>query len=239
MRGIQFGYRPKTNSYDGLTPEIFEQYIVDLSMFGLNQAELIPHSFDDSPYSPHFGLSHAQMNVAMSEICDKYGINVSLWYPACNPGIGDTEGCPKGNFHDPSVMAAATKDYHVTLSSMPRVDTLFVNAGDPGGQSPDDLVMVTQIARKILLQYHPHADTWICPQDWEQKDFARWNQLIAAPGTAEWLTGVIYGPGMLVDVPTFVQMTPGHFPVRLYPDITHSVSDQLPVPDWDPAYQFT
>ena len=21
-----------------------------------------------------------------SEICDKYGINVSLWYPACNPG---------------------------------------------------------------------------------------------------------------------------------------------------------
>ena len=168
MRGIQFGYRPKTNSYDGLTPEIFEQYIVDLSMFGLNQAELIPHSFDDSPYSPHFGLSHAEMNVAMSEICDKYGINVSLWYPACNPGIGDTEGCPKGNFHDPSVMAAATKDYHVTLSSMPRVDTLFVNAGDPGGQSPDDLVMVTQIARKILLQYHAHADTWICPQDWEQ-----------------------------------------------------------------------
>ena len=44
---------------------------------------------------------------------------------------------------------------------------------------------------------------------------------------------------MLVDVPTFVKMTPGHFPVRLYPDITHSVSDQLPVPDWDPAYQFT
>lgn len=37
-------------------------------MFGLNQAELIPHSFDDSPYSPHFGLSHAQMNVAMSQV---------------------------------------------------------------------------------------------------------------------------------------------------------------------------
>ena len=54
--------------------------------------------------------------------------------------------------------------------------------------------MVTQIARKILLQYHPRADTWVCPQDWEQKDFARWNQLIAAPGTADWLTGVIYGP---------------------------------------------
>ena len=151
---------------------------------------------------------------------------------ACNPGVGDTHGCPKGELHDLAVMSAATKDYHTTLSAMPRVDTLFINAGDPGGQNPDDLVMVTQVVRKVLLQYHPHADTWICPQDWHAADFKRWNVLIAEPGTAEWLTGVIYGPGMLVDVPTFVKMTPGHFPLRLYPDITHSVGDQLPVPDW-------
>ena len=58
MRGMQFGYRPKTNSYDGLTPEIFEQMVIDLSMFGMNQVELIPHSFDDSPYSPHFGAPY-------------------------------------------------------------------------------------------------------------------------------------------------------------------------------------
>jgi hypothetical protein len=238
MRGIQFGYRPKTNSYDGLTPELFEQYIVDLSMFGLNQAELIPHSFDDSPYSPHFGLSHTQMNIAMSAICDKYGINVSLWYPACNPAeIG--HGCPKGNYRNKTVMDAATADYHTTLSGLPRVDTVFINAGDPGGQSPDDLVMITQAARKILTQYHPHADTWICPQDWVEKDFARWNELIAMPGTKDWLAGTIYGPGMLVDVPTYVKLTPPGFPLRMYPDITHSVSDQLEVPDWDPAYQFT
>ena len=29
---------------------------------------------------------------------------------------------------------------HTTLGAIPRVDTLFVNAGDPGGQNPDDLV---------------------------------------------------------------------------------------------------
>ena len=66
MRGVQIGYRPKTNSYDGLTTELFRQYIRDLAMFGANQIELIPHSFDDAPYSPHFALSHHDMNVAMA-----------------------------------------------------------------------------------------------------------------------------------------------------------------------------
>ena len=40
----------------------------------------------------------------------------------------------------------------------------FINIGDPCGQNPDDLVMVTKVARKILLGYHPQADVWICPQ---------------------------------------------------------------------------
>ena len=72
-------------------------------------------------------LNHFEMNIAMSQIANKYGINVSLWYPACNPAdIGG--GCPKGDFHDPAVMAAGVKDYHSILGSMPRVDTLFVSS---------------------------------------------------------------------------------------------------------------
>ena len=35
-------------------------------------------------------------------------------------------------------MAAAVADWHTTLSSMVRVDTLFINTGDPGGQSPPE-----------------------------------------------------------------------------------------------------
>ena len=68
MRGVQVGYRPKTNSYDGLTPELFEELVTDLAMFGANMIELIPHAFDDAPYSPHYGLSHDAMNTAMSAI---------------------------------------------------------------------------------------------------------------------------------------------------------------------------
>jgi len=121
MRGLQMGYRPKTNSYDGLTPELFEAYVVDLATFGANQIELIPHSFDDAPYSPHFFLGHDEMNVAMSKTLDKYGLNVSLWYPACNPALLGL-GCPKGDYNNATVMAAAKADWHRVFSSSPRIE---------------------------------------------------------------------------------------------------------------------
>ena len=190
MRGVQVGYRPKTNSYDGLTPALFEQFVVDLALFGLNQIELIPHSFDDAPYSPHFVMPHSEMNVIMSQILDKYGLNVSLWFPACDPSQPHSPGgCIQGNYHNETVMAAAKADWRKVFKAMPRVDTLFINAGDPGGQSPDDLVMLTKVARDILREYHPHAQTWICPQDWHEKDYDRWLALSNLESTKASLSG--------------------------------------------------
>lgn len=81
---------------------------------------------------------------------------------------------------------------------MVRVDTLFINAGDPGGQSPDDLVMIAKAVHPILTQYHPNADIWVCPQDWQPADYARWVALASQPSTREWLAGTVYGPGMVV-----------------------------------------
>jgi hypothetical protein len=144
--------------------------------------------------------SHMAMNTEMSRTLDKYGLNVSLWFPACDPRTAaDTHpnstdyGCVKGDFNDPAVMAAAKTDWQQVFASMPRVDTLFVNAGDPGGQSPDDLLMLTQVARTILHQFHPHASVWICPQDWKPVDYQRWLEHISKPITREWLDGIIYG----------------------------------------------
>ena len=54
MRGHQLGYRPKTNSYDGWDAGQFEQYIVDLALFGTNFIELIPWKTDDEAFSPMF-----------------------------------------------------------------------------------------------------------------------------------------------------------------------------------------
>ena len=61
-------------------------------------------------------------------------------------------GCTKGDYNNQTVMAAAKSDWHRVFSSMPRVDSLFINAGDPGGQDPDDLLMLSQVARGILKQ---------------------------------------------------------------------------------------
>lgn len=151
MRGVQIGYRPKTNSYDGLTPALFEALVSDLVIFGINQIELISQSFDDAPYSPHFSLSHTEMNIAMSTILAKYGINVSLWFPACHPGGDVNKGCQVGNYHDPAVMAAAKAAWNKTFASLPRMDTLFINAGDPGGQSPDDLAFIVRDCNHIFI----------------------------------------------------------------------------------------
>ena len=146
----------------------------------------------------------------------------------------------QGDYRDPGVMAAAKADWERIFSALPRVDTLFINAGDPGGHSPDDLVLIAQAARPVLRRSHPHAQLWICPQDWGQADYQRWRDLASASTAPEWLDGIIYGPGMPVGLRGFAEAyLPNHFPVRLYPDITHSVSDQLPVPNWDPAFAWT
>lgn len=78
---------------------------------------LIPHSFDDALYSPHFFLDHNSMNVEMSKILDKFGLNVSLWYPACDPSTADNGygGCTTGDFNNATVMASKIH-YHNTLA---------------------------------------------------------------------------------------------------------------------------
>jgi|EP01047_Picozoa_sp_COSAG01_P038460 hypothetical protein len=45
---------------------------------------------------------------------------------------------------------------------------------------------------------------------------------------------------MVTSLSTFsAGSAPVSYPVRLYPDVTHSISDQLPIPMWDPAFQWT
>src|SRR5229473_5023684 len=73
LRGHQLGYRPKTNSYDGWSVPVWEQYIRDLAVFGTNAVELIPPRSDDAPDSPHFPLPPMQMMIEMSRLLDEYG----------------------------------------------------------------------------------------------------------------------------------------------------------------------
>jgi hypothetical protein len=54
-----------------------------------------------------------------------------------------------------------------------------------------------------------------------------------------WLTGVVFGPQVRVNLPELRQRIPKRYPIRHYPDITHSVNAQFTVRDWDVAYAMT
>ncbi len=54
-----------------------------------------------------------------------------------------------------------------------------------------------------------------------------------------WLSGVVFGPQVRVSLPELRKAIPSKYPIRDYPDITHSLRCQYPVPDWDVAYALT
>ena len=54
-----------------------------------------------------------------------------------------------------------------------------------------------------------------------------------------WLSGVVFGPQVRVSLPELRKAVPSRYPIRDYPDITHSLRCQYPVPDWDVAYALT
>ncbi|MHC4756793.1 MAG: sialate O-acetylesterase, partial [Planctomycetota bacterium] len=55
----------------------------------------------------------------------------------------------------------------------------------------------------------------------------------------DWLDGIVHGPQVLHDFPELRKNIPAKYPIRRYPDITHSRGCQYPVPNWDKAYQRT
>lgn len=55
----------------------------------------------------------------------------------------------------------------------------------------------------------------------------------------EWLTGVVHGPQISMDVNELRKVVPAKYPIRQYPDITHSLDAQYAVPNWDFAFAAT
>jgi hypothetical protein len=55
----------------------------------------------------------------------------------------------------------------------------------------------------------------------------------------EWLGGIGAGPQVRDDLQTLREKLPDRYPLRRYPDITHSLRCQFPVHEWDRAYALT
>jgi hypothetical protein len=226
LRGHQLGYRPKVNAYDGFDVAMWDQYIRDLTIFGTNAIELIPPRSDDADDSPHFPLPKLEMMGEMSRIADSYGVDVWIWYPAMD-----------ADYSNPATVEFALKEWEVVYKKCPRIDYIFVPGGDPGHTQPKYLFALLEEQTALLHKYHPKAQMWMSPQsfstEWMEEFYSLMKQEPA------WLGGIVYGPQIRVDIPDLVARIPKKYPLRHYPDITHSTQAQFAVPDWDLAYAVT
>ena len=225
-RGHQLGYRPKTNSYDGWDVAEWERYIRDLVVFGVNAIELVPPRSDDVATSPHFPLPPLRMMQEMSRLAAEYGLECWIWYPAIDK-----------DYTDPLTRNKIFAEWSEIFTTLPRIDAVFVPGGDPGSTPPTVLMGLLEEQAKLLRESHPHAGLWVSPQGFRAAWLEEWLRLIEKQPT--WLTGVVYGPWNRMSLPALRAAVPKRYPLRLYPDITHSFLCQFPVPDWDSAFAST
>ncbi len=227
LRGHQLGYRPKTNSFDGWDLAIWEQYYRDLAVFGTNAIELIPPRSDDDADSPHFPLPPMDMMVGMSKLADAYGLDVWIWFPAMDR-----------DYSDPKTVDFALKEWGEVFRKLPRIDAVFVPGGDPGHTQPKHLMALLQKQTASLQRHHPKAQMWVSPQGFNKEWMDEFHAILRKDQPA-WLSGVVHGPQVRGSLPELRKAVPAKYPIRRYPDITHSLRCQYPVPDWDLAYALT
>jgi Glycosyl hydrolase family 20, domain 2 len=227
LRGHQLGYRPKTNSYDGWDVRTWDQYIRDLAVFGTNAIELIPPRSDDAADSPHFPLPPMRMMTEMSRIADSYGLDVWIWYPAMDK-----------DYSDPATVEFALHEWEEVYKKLPRIDAIFVPGGDPGHTEPKYLMPLLAKQTVLLHKYHPKAQMWVSPQSFNKEWMDQFLAILQNEQPA-WLSGVVFGPQVRLSLPDLRKAVPKRYPIRHYPDITHSRQSQYPVPDWDVAFAAT
>jgi hypothetical protein len=223
IRGHQLGYRATANSYDAWDVAQFDQYIRELTYFGVNSIEGIP-GHDNRP-SPVMKLPRREMNKAISEICDRYGLDYWAWVPADFP------------LTDAAKRAEMLDRCEQFFKDSKTFSGFFLPGGDPGDNSPELVLPFLEDVWKRLQPVHPKARIWLSLQSFKtnQAEFVYRYMQEKRP---EWLAGLVVGPSSPPAASSRKQM-PASYKLRLYPDLTHNKLSQFEVPDWDQAYALT
>jgi hypothetical protein len=223
VRGSQFGYRFKNNTYDAWTAPMFEQRIRDFAMFGANSIQVISPNSDDDAASPLFPAPPLQTLSGIGQAAHKYGLDFDLYYPQMAKDYGAA-----------GAVAAELKAFRALVAALPRIDALYVPGGDPGHTPPDQLFPLVAREAAILRRVNPRAKVWISGQGFDKAGYeAFYAQLARRPA---WLTGVFFGPQSRDPMPVQRRRIPSRYPILFYPDIGHTLHAQFPVPQWDPAF---
>ncbi len=228
IRGMQLGYRPKTNAYDMWSKEQYLRYIWELAFFGANTIELLPPRTDDILSIPEMLYDPLEMLCWLSAEIDTLGLDVSIWYPNLIDDITD-----------PKAFDEALREREEIFSSLARIDYLMVPGGDPGELPIAVLFDWMERVHAQLTRFHPHASIWLSPQfsDCSPSNIAAFYAYISK--RPYWLAGIVHGPWVKGTVSELRQLVPMEYPIRRYPDICHSFNCQHPVWNWDPAFLIT
>lgn len=217
MRGHQIAYRTLANSYDAWTPEIYDQYIRDLALFGNNSIELIP----TGGRGPLMKYDPLEMNRIVSEICDKY--DMDFWFMT---GV-------EMDLSDVAKRNEVVANHKKVIDMMPRLDGLFFSGGDPGISHPKYVMPLLEDLATVLNQKHPEAKVWFSLQDFDEEEVDYFFDYINKE-MPEWFGGLVNGPASPW-MPDSRLRLPEKYKLCHYPDITHSCRSQFPVSWWDPA----
>jgi hypothetical protein len=223
IRGHQLGYRARANSYDGWDKKQYEQYIRELVIFGANSIENIP--FEDAQKSPHMPVPRNVMNRQMSEICDRYDVDYWVWTPAII------------DLTDQKLRAEELQVHEAFYGDVPRLNGIFFPGADPGKNPPELVLPFLEDVSKLLAKYHPEGKVWVSMQGFNGPKLDYVVKYLEEQKPA-WLGGIVAGPQAMAP-PALRARLPKEYPLRDYPDITHTVRCQYPVTWWDPAFNFT
>jgi len=223
IRGHQLGYRARANSYDAWNAATYEQYIRDLVLFGCNAIENIP--FQDDQPSPHMTVPRDEMNKLLSQMCDRYDLDYWVWTPVVF------------DLHDQAQRAAELQRHESLYAACPRLDAVFVPGGDPGANPPQLLLPFLEDIGARLMARHPGARVWLSLQWFGDGQIGSIYRYIDEH-KPNWLGGLVAGPSS-PPIPETRARLSREYRLRHYPDITHTVRCQYPVPWWDPAFSLT
>jgi hypothetical protein len=226
VRGSQFGYRFKNNTYDAWTVGMFERRIAEFALFGANSIQVISPNSDDDAASPLFPAPPMRTLIGIGRAAHKYGLDFDLYYPEMAQ-----------DYAAPGAVAAELARFEALVRSLPRIDALYVPGGDPGHTLPEQLLPLVAQEAAILRRINPKARVWISGQGFDQARYESFYALLAK--RPAWLTGVFFGPQSRDPMPVQRRRIPARYPLLFYPDIGHAMHAQFPVPQWDPAFALT
>ncbi|WP_010586748.1 hypothetical protein [Schlesneria paludicola] len=223
LRGHQVGYRDTANSWDAWTYDQYEQYFREMAIFGANAVENIP--FQEDKPSPLFKYTRDKMNIKFAELCDKYDLQHWIWLPVLI------------NLPDEDKEVEFLKQQAEFYTKIKRLDAIFVPGGDPGNNKANVLLPHLERTAALVRKSHPTVKIWLSLQYFKPDDVEFLYNYLEQQKPI-WFGGLVMGPSSPPMEPTRIRL-PKSYQLRWYPDITHSVRCQYPIPWLDPALGMT